>query len=120
MCVETLLRQVVVSPHLQTGLSPLTAELLKSEIREFVAWRAGQTTALRAWSCNPCLRGHMHFTSTAVHVLDNQAVFGTVSNSGAMKCQGEKKILRLIRLSLRGIARIVFTLLLSFAFHHMS
>lgn len=42
----------------------------------------------------------MRFSSTAAHVLDNQAVFGTVSNSRAMKCRGEKKILKQICLSL--------------------
>lgn len=76
----------VVSPHLQSALSPLTGELLKSEIREFVAWRAGQTTTLRPWSCDSCLRDHMRFRSTAVHALDDEPVFGTVSNSRAMKC----------------------------------
>lgn len=35
----------------------------------------------------------MCFSSTAVHVLGNQAVFGTVSNSTAMKrCRGQKTV----------------------------
>lgn len=62
----------------------------------------------------------MRFSSTAVHVLDNQAVFGTVSNSRAMKCRREKKILKQICPSLCWITWIVFTLFLSFALHHMS
>lgn len=54
--------------------------LLKSEIREFVAWRA-KASALRVRSSDSFLRGHMRYISTAVHVLDNQAVFTTVSNT---------------------------------------
>lgn len=60
---------------------------LCSEIRESVASTA-KTTALRARSCDSCPRGHTRLSPTAVHVLDNAAVFGAVSDSAAVKCHG--------------------------------